>query len=148
MAWGSRDIHSDFYLKSICKGNRDKREVALTFDDGPDAQVTPMILDVLKEHNIKATFFIIGSKAEMNPELLKRIDKEGHIIGGHSYSHHFFFDFFSSSKMIREMKKTENMIHSIIGKKICLFRPPYGVTNPPLAKSIQSSAVPVDRLEP
>jgi len=137
MAWGSGNIRSGFYLKSICNGNRDKKEVAFTFDDGPDAQVTPMILDVLKEHNIKATFFIIGSKAATNAELLKRINNEGHIIGGHSFTHHFFFDLFSSSRMIREMQKTENVIHSIIGKKICFFRPPYGVTNPPLAKSIQ-----------
>ena len=138
MAWGSKYMQFDFYLKSICSGSRDKKEVALTFDDGPDAQVTPMILDVLKEHNLKATFFIIGNKAEMNPELLKRIDKEGHNIGGHTYSHHFFFDLFTSSRMIREMKKTEDIVYNIIGKRMCLFRPPYGVTNPTLARSITS----------
>jgi peptidoglycan-N-acetylglucosamine deacetylase len=137
MAWGSKNIQSNFYTKSICFGNRQGRSVVLTFDDGPDAQVTPMILDVLKQHQVKAVFFIIGSKAEKNPELIKRINKEGHILGGHSYSHHFFFDLFSAAKMKEEMRRTEHLVYTITGKKIKLFRPPYGVTNPPLARSIR-----------
>jgi peptidoglycan/xylan/chitin deacetylase (PgdA/CDA1 family) len=136
--WGSVTIQSNFFTQSLCCGNRNTRAVALTFDDGPDGQVTPMILDVLKEHNVKAAFFIIGKKAEQNPEVLKRIDAEGHIIGGHSYTHHFFFDLFSHRSMTVEMKRTSDIVFSIIGKRIQLFRPPYGVINPAVAKAMKS----------
>jgi peptidoglycan/xylan/chitin deacetylase (PgdA/CDA1 family) len=138
LAWGSKNIQSDFYIKSVNNGDRNTRHVALTFDDGPDAQVTPMILDVLKGYNVKAAFFIIGAKAELNPDLIKRIDREGHLIGSHSYSHHLFFDLFRSRRMEIEMIKTDNIIYSIIGKRMKLFRPPYGVTNPNLSKAINN----------
>jgi peptidoglycan-N-acetylglucosamine deacetylase len=137
IAWGTKTIQSDFYLKSYCSGSRGRNEIAITFDDGPDAQVTTMILDILKENDVKAAFFIIGSKASLHPEILERIDEEGHIIGGHSFTHHFFFDLFSSSTMKNEMRQTENIVLETIGKKMRLFRPPYGVINPPLAKAIR-----------
>lgn len=137
LAWGSKNIESGFYIKSVCKGDINKKQIAITFDDGPDAQVTPMILDVLKKYNVKATFFVIGSKAELNPEIIKRIDKEGHLIGAHSFSHHFFFDLFSSRRMENEMIKTENFVYTVIGKRLKLFRPPYGVTNPALSRAIK-----------
>jgi peptidoglycan/xylan/chitin deacetylase (PgdA/CDA1 family) len=138
MTWGSKTIQSNFYLKSICSGDRNEKSVAITFDDGPDAQVTPMILDILKENNVRAAFFIVGNKAEKNPEILKRIDKEGHVIGGHSYSHHFFFDLFSSHSVRHEMRKTDSIVFAATGKRMSLFRPPYGVTNPPIAKAIKA----------
>ena len=138
LAWGSTTIQSGFYLQSVCSGNRNTRAVALTFDDGPDGQVTPMILDVLKEQNVKAAFFIIGNKAEQFPEVIKRIDTEGHIIGGHSYSHHFFFDLFSRRRTMAEMKRTSDVVFSLTGKRMLLFRPPYGVTNPTLASAIRA----------
>ena len=136
MALGSKNIQSGFYIHSLCKGSPEKNEVALTFDDGPDAQVTPMILDVLKKHKVKAAFFIIGSKASLHPEIIQRIDKEGHLIGGHSYNHNFFFNLYSSGRIRKEMKQTEDIIFQSIAKRPKLFRPPYGVTNPPLAKAI------------
>ncbi len=138
LAWGSATIQSGFYLHSVCSGNRNTRAVVLTFDDGPDGQVTPMILDVLKEHNVKAAFFIIGNKAELYPEVIKRIDAEGHVIGGHSYSHHFFFDLFSSRRILAEMKRTSDIVFSLTGKRMLLFRPPYGVTNPTLVRAIRA----------
>jgi peptidoglycan/xylan/chitin deacetylase (PgdA/CDA1 family) len=97
-----------------------------------------MILDILKKHNVKATFFVIGSKAELNPEIIKRIDKEGHLIGSHSFTHHYLFDLFSSRRMENEMIRTDNVIYSIIGKRMKLFRPPYGVTNPTISKAINN----------
>jgi peptidoglycan/xylan/chitin deacetylase (PgdA/CDA1 family) len=138
MAWGSKSIELNFYLESHNHGDRSKKSISLTFDDGPDGQVTPLILDLLKENNVKAAFFIIGNRAAVNPEVLKRIDKEGHVIGGHSYSHHLLFDLFSSSVMRGELQKTDNLVFSIIGKRLSLFRPPYGVTNPPIARAIRS----------
>ena len=137
LTWGSIRIQADFYLRSVCSGDRNIKAVSLTFDDGPDGLVTPMVLDILKENKVKATFFIVGSKAEKHPEILERIDREGHIIGGHSYTHHFFFDLLSSRRMKLEMKHTAEVIFNITGKKIRLFRPPYGVTNPTVARVVK-----------
>jgi len=138
LTWGSIAVQSDFYLPSVCLGDSNVRAVALTFDDGPDGQTTPMILDILKEHHVKAAFFIIGKKAEQYPEVIKRIDDEDHIIGGHSYSHHFFFDLFSHKRMQAEMKRTSDIVFSITGKRMQLFRPPYGVTNPTVARALKA----------
>lgn len=137
LTWGSIRIQADFYLRSVCSGDRNIRAVSLTFDDGPDGLVTPMVLDILKENKVKAAFFVIGSKAEKHPEILERIDREGHIIGGHSYSHHFFFDLFSSRRMKREIKRTAEVVFDITGNHIRLFRPPYGVTNPTVARVVK-----------
>lgn len=135
---GSISIQAGFYMKSLCFGNRKERSVALTFDDGPDEMITPQILDILKEKNIKATFFVIGKKADAYPDILKRIHKEGHLIGGHSYSHHFFFDWFTFRQMEHELKLTAEVVLRVTGKKIRLFRPPYGVTNPTLGRIVET----------
>jgi peptidoglycan/xylan/chitin deacetylase (PgdA/CDA1 family) len=137
LAWGSVSIRSNFYVRSVCSGNPGVREIGLTFDDGPDGLVTPLILDVLYENRIQAAFFIVGSKAEKHPEILRRIDREGHILGGHSFSHHYWFDLFSVRRMKQEMKRTEEVVFQATGRTIRLFRPPYGVTNPAVARVIR-----------
>jgi peptidoglycan-N-acetylglucosamine deacetylase len=136
--WGSISIQANFYMKSLCAGNRNERSVALTFDDGPDEKITPQILDILKENHIKATFFVIGKKALEHPDILKRIHQDGHHIGGHSYSHHFFFDCFTFRQMHHELKHSAEIIQGITGKKISMFRPPYGVTNPTLCRIVKT----------
>jgi peptidoglycan-N-acetylglucosamine deacetylase len=136
--YGSKHIQANFYITSLCKGSGVDKEIALTFDDGPDAQVTPLILDILKKYNVKATFFIIGSRGENNPGIIQRINKEGHLLGGHSYSHGIFFDLYPEATIKKEMHKTETLLYSLTGKKTKIFRPPYGVTNPPLARSVKA----------
>jgi peptidoglycan/xylan/chitin deacetylase (PgdA/CDA1 family) len=136
LAWGSADIRSGLYCRTLCIGDMKKRSIALTFDDGPDKAVTPALLDILKKEGISAAFFCIGKKAEANPDLLGRMDKEGHVVGGHSYSHHFFFDLFSRKRMTEEMQMTEDAISKSINRIIRMFRPPYGVTNPALASAL------------
>jgi peptidoglycan/xylan/chitin deacetylase (PgdA/CDA1 family) len=137
LAYGSINISSDYYCRVLCYANTDEKKIALTFDDGPDKTVTTAILDVLKRHDVSAAFFTIGHKAEENPSLIRKIDDEGHVVGSHSYSHHFFFDLFGSQKMIMELQKTESVLNKILNKKIRMFRPPYGVTNPPLARALK-----------
>jgi peptidoglycan/xylan/chitin deacetylase (PgdA/CDA1 family) len=100
-------------------------------------QVIPVILDLLKQQGIQAAFFVVGNKLENNSEIIRRIDQEGHIMGGHSYSHHFFFDLFTSLRIKIELEQTDKIIKQITGKKMKLFRPPYGVTNPVLARVIR-----------
>jgi len=134
--YGSASIHSDFFMPVVCHGDVLKNEVAITFDDGPSTELTPAILDILKKNDITAAFFCIGERAVENPELMERIASEGHLIGNHSYSHHFFFDLGSMNDMVREIRATNKCIEKIVRKRIHLFRPPYGVTTPVLAKAV------------
>lgn len=90
--------------------------VYLTFDDGPSADVTPKILDILKKNNIKATFFVVGSMAEKHPDLLKREKAEGHVIGNHTYSHNYAYLYSNKNNFLDDLKKNEDVINSIIGK--------------------------------
>lgn len=87
----------------------------LTFDDGPSTTVTPKILDILKKENVQATFFVIGSLAEKNPDLLRREKAEGHSIGNHTYSHNYNYIYSSTNNFINDLKKSDNVLTSIIG---------------------------------
>jgi peptidoglycan/xylan/chitin deacetylase (PgdA/CDA1 family) len=136
---GSIYIRWNFYLRSYCKGT-DAKLIALTFDDGP-ANETDAILDILKQYNVQACFFVIGKNAAEHSALLDRINKEGHAVGNHSYGHGFNFDWQTAAKMSAEIGKTNNTIAEVIGKKPKLFRPPYGVTNPNLAKAVKTTGM-------
>jgi peptidoglycan-N-acetylglucosamine deacetylase len=137
LAWGSVSIQKGYYIPAVCSVKTDRRMVALSFDDGPDEHVTPIVLDILKSNGVKAVFFIVGEKAGQFPDMIKRIDEEGHILGNHSYTHHYLFDFFSVSKMKKELAKTDQVVYQITGRKMKLFRPPYGVTNPLVSRTIR-----------
>ena len=139
--WASADIRSGIYLRCICKGSRVDKAVALTFDDGPDPIHTPRILDILAENNIKATFFLIGSKIETYPELVKRIYKEGHIIGNHTFSHSPSYTLWNSNKIYEDIRKTNDIIYKITGKYPLFFRPPFGVTNPLIRRAVNNRFV-------
>jgi acyl-phosphate glycerol 3-phosphate acyltransferase len=103
--------------------------VALTFDDGPDPEFTPEILDLLKQNDVKATFFLVGTHAEKYPGLVKRIIAEGHEIGNHSYSHPVNMLLFSRDRIVQEVVKAEEAITRAGGVRPYLFRPPRGLFN-------------------
>ncbi|SHG81874.1 Peptidoglycan/xylan/chitin deacetylase, PgdA/CDA1 family [Flavobacterium fluvii] len=134
---GSFFISSNFHVKTYCANSLENRKImALTFDDGPNEN-TLSILDILKKNNVNATFFCIGKNIEKHPGILKRIMEEGHVVGNHSYSHSNFFDFYRKKRLIAEIRKTDALIESISGKKVQLFRPPYGVTNPSIRRALE-----------
>jgi peptidoglycan/xylan/chitin deacetylase (PgdA/CDA1 family) len=134
---GSSFIQLGFHLKAYCNNSLEKeKKIALTFDDGPH-EMTLLVLDLLKKHNVKATFFCIGVQIEKNPEILEMIVAEGHLVGNHSYSHSHFFDFYRKDRVIAEILRTDVLIEKIIGKKTNMFRPPFGVTNPSIRKAIK-----------
>ena len=137
--WASSDIDSGVYMNCLCHGSDTKRCVTLTFDDGPNEEMTPKILDILKHHNLKATFFLIGNNASRYPELVTRIINEGHIIGNHSWNHSCTFPLQSSEDIYSELSKCDSLIYSITGKRMSLFRPPFGVTNPLIADAINET---------
>ncbi|PFH68069.1 glycosyl transferase family 2 [Bacillus cereus] len=100
------------------------KQVALTFDDGPDPKYTPEILDILKEYKIKAAFFVLGENAQLNPSIVKRIYDEGHEIGNHTFKHPNVAD----TSLLRtkvELNTTQRLIQEITGHSTVLFRPPY-----------------------
>lgn len=136
--YGCYYVGSGFFIKIICAANTQKKEIAISFDDGPAVNYTPEILDLLKENNISAAFFCIGNRVSGNEQLVKQIDAEGHIIGNHSYSHHTWFDLFSSKKMLADLQLMDEQIFQTLHRKPLLFRPPYGVTNPNLARAIKA----------
>ncbi|MEO6540041.1 MAG: polysaccharide deacetylase family protein [Ferruginibacter sp.] len=134
--WGCYNVGSNFFIPIVCKAETDKKEIAISFDDGPATDHTKEILQVLKIENIKAAFFCIGSRITGNEHILKQIQEEGHIIGNHSYSHHFWFDMYSAKKMQADLKLMDGEMERVTGLKPKLFRPPYGVTNPNVKKAI------------
>ena len=99
--------------------------VALTFDDGPNAKYTPLLLEVLRKRNIHATFFLLGENILKNKELLLRMQKDGHLIGCHTWSH-VQLDKISPSRASREILKTNSLIYHITGTYPTCLRPPYG----------------------
>ncbi len=133
---GSAFIGLKFFMPSICYAETNKKSIALTFDDGVDAVKTPLLLDLLAHYNLKASFFVIGKKIKGNELLLKRIVEEGHIIANHSYTHSYFYDFYSTKKIIEDLRHTNTILKEITGLTPTLFRPPYGVTNPNIAKAV------------
>ncbi|MBO8159603.1 polysaccharide deacetylase family protein [Thermosyntropha sp.] len=102
-----------------------EKVIALTFDDGPDTENTSLILDILKKHDAKATFFVLGQRAKKYPNLIKRMAEDGHEVGNHSFSHPDFNH--KDRKSIREeIVKTNQIILRLTGKKPLFFRPPGG----------------------
>ena len=101
--------------------------IALTFDDGPSAKYTPVLLDGLKERNVKATFFVIGANIEKdgNEALIKRMQEEGHLIGNHTY-HHVDLSDLNAEDARRELEMTEQLIFNITGEETSVVRPPFG----------------------
>lgn len=137
LVYASYSIRAGVYLKAFCRKPTDEKVVALTFDDGPHSTQTPRVLDVLKEYNVKATFFCVGTKIIGRKEIIRRIVNEGHSIGNHSYSHVWKFPFFTIHRMTHELRWTQKMIEEITGQPVTLFRPPFGVTNPNLARAVK-----------
>ncbi|MEB3004095.1 MULTISPECIES: polysaccharide deacetylase family protein [unclassified Capnocytophaga] len=134
--WGIFDIRLSYFVSTIyhLKG-RPKKVIALSFDDGI-TELTPRFLDLLKEYEVKAIFFCIGQRIEKYPDTLRRIKKEGHLIGNHTYSHSPKNCFAPTATMVEEIQKTDEILKKF-EITTCFFRPPYGVTNPHIARAIK-----------
>jgi peptidoglycan/xylan/chitin deacetylase (PgdA/CDA1 family) len=137
VVWASFKVDSGLYVRMLCRAKTIRRVVALTFDDGPHPERTPKILDTLKKHGVQATFFVIGEKAEVHPEIIKRIIAEGHLIGNHTYSHSNRFPWMAGSRMKEDIHWCDVVLEKITGSRPAMFRPPFGVTNPQLAKALR-----------
>ncbi|MBO5478835.1 MAG: polysaccharide deacetylase [Clostridia bacterium] len=110
--------------------NSEEKSVYLTFDDGPSKTVTPLILDLLKQENIKATFFVLGARVDLNPSILRREYEEGHFIANHGYSHIYSNIYSSTGSVLEEYNKAQQAIQNALGLEYNghLFRFPGGST--------------------
>ncbi len=122
-----------FFLPILSRGSTREDNIAVTFDDGPSPVTTPIVLDLLAQYKIKATFFVIGKQVERCPELIEEIISQGHTIGNHSWDHDYFL-------MLRGVKTIERSVHrtqeSVLksGLRPLVFRPPTGITGPRLGR--------------
>ena len=132
-----------FFPNIIWKKTTDEKKIWLTFDDGPEEEVTEFILKTLKKLNIKASFFLIGKNIQAFPELTKEIIKEGHIVGNHSFSHlngfiskkeEYIYDIELGQKLINE-----KLVEMGITNKIKIFRPPFGRILPQQIKRLKEN---------
>lgn len=128
----------DDFMSAIQKIPKKEEKVAyLTFDDGPSLSVTPKILEILKEENVKATFFVIGKSVDAHPEIVRQAYAEGHYIANHSYTHNAYFLYQNAKSFQNEIQKTDEAIGKAIGEKdYCahLFRFPTGYMTPTYQK--------------
>ena len=135
--FGSFFIRWDYHLKSLHSNkNIDENWVAITFDDGPNNEYTPRILELLNKYDAKATFFCIGHHMEKYPEILLQIVSDGHSVGNHTYSHLKSFGFFPSNKVVDELQRTKAIVKDLTNKEMNLYRPAFAVTNPAIEKAV------------
>ena len=107
-----------------------RQQVALTFDDGPDPDVTPQVLALLDQYRAQASFFCIGEKAAAHPDLVREIARRGHSVENHSYSHPHAFSFYGFSRLRREVESAQAVIAGITGRPPAFFRAPAGFRGP------------------
>lgn len=138
LVWASADVGSGVYLKALCRVERTDRVVALTFDDGPDAEQTARVLDLLKRRGVHATFFVVGERARQHPELIHRMVAEGHTVANHSFFHLPQSTLWSKQRYAEELFACNDVVARLTGLRMRLYRPPFGVTNPPIARAVKS----------
>jgi peptidoglycan/xylan/chitin deacetylase (PgdA/CDA1 family) len=136
-SFGAYFIQFNFHVTSINSLATSEKKVLLTFDDGPHNPNTTKILEVLKKHDAKALFCVIGKNMDGNETILQQIINEGHQLANHSYSHAFWFDIWSTKKVTEDLEACQQLIERYEPQSR-LFRPPYGVTNPNIAKALKT----------
>lgn len=118
------------FVDAMIEGPRGAKGVALTFDDGPHPETTLRALDALDAAGAKATFFVIGKKAEAHPEVVRAIVDRGHAIGLHSYAHDRLFAMRGAARWLDDLRRCRDVVEEITGERARIFRPPIGHTVP------------------
>jgi peptidoglycan/xylan/chitin deacetylase (PgdA/CDA1 family) len=129
VAWGILYPRSRLFGPNLARLPTTEPIVMLTFDDGPHPEVTPRVLDILRAHGARASFFLIGKWVERYPEVVQRIVQEGHTVGCHSYTHSYLFWALSPLRLTREVRRSRQAIEMITGRPCLWFRAPVGLKN-------------------
>jgi peptidoglycan/xylan/chitin deacetylase (PgdA/CDA1 family) len=122
---------------TLARGDKSKKELALTFDDGPHPDYTPGLLKVLKDHGVKATFFVVGEMAEKYPDLIKAEVADGHLVGNHTY-HHVNLTKIPETNVATEIAACDDVLKGITGESAHFFRPPGGDWNKPVVEAAEA----------
>jgi peptidoglycan/xylan/chitin deacetylase (PgdA/CDA1 family) len=141
IVWGVLDLRLNMFAPSICAVKTSRPHVSLTFDDGPDPISTPHVLDVLRAAEISATFFVIGSKVERYPALVRRIVHEGHTVAVHSYAHELGYSFLSPRYVEADILRCRRLIEECGVACSKYFRPPVGQVSPRTARGIRATGM-------
>ena len=132
---------SQLYGKTYIGNGGKRREMALTFDDGPNDPYTLQLLDVLSKYNVKATFFLIGNYVDQRPDIVRDIVTAGHEVGNHTYTHPNLI-FKSQAELREEIGRCELALNNAVGEKhAALFRPPFGARRPAVLRTVRKSGL-------
>lgn len=141
-AYASRWPTSQLFGRTLIAPRR-PGDLALTFDDGPNPTWTPRLLDLLAEHNVQATFFMLGKYAKGERHLVRRVADSGHLVGSHSWSHPNLSRT-ADAKVLDELTRTNDLLADITSKPVRYFRPPFGARSPYVLKLVrQLGLIPV-----
>ncbi|MBK8207250.1 MAG: polysaccharide deacetylase family protein [Planctomycetes bacterium] len=141
MAWAVFNVNSSIWARTLWRSPVPVKAVALTFDDGPDPDFTPRVLDLLKEKDVQAAFFCVGARVRQHPALAKRIAQEGHTLGNHSDTHAMWINFSLHGKLRREVRDCNAAIEAAVGLQPCLYRAPHGFKNPALGDVLRQEGM-------
>jgi len=129
ISYGAVSPSSQLFGRTFVAAGAASRQLALTFDDGPNDPHTLRLLEVLARHGVKATFFMIGRFVRERPEIARAVAQAGHVVGNHTYTHPNLF-FASGSRLARELDDCEKALTEVVGEHSKLFRPPFGLRRP------------------
>ncbi len=136
-AYGARHPQAQLFGPAFCGRPGSSRQLALTYDDGPNDPHTGRLLDVLDKHGAKATFFMIGRYVHDHPELAREVAQRGHVVGNHTWDHPNLM-FVSKGTLERELKQTSDALTQAVGAHSNLFRPPFGARRPVTLKTARA----------
>jgi peptidoglycan-N-acetylglucosamine deacetylase len=134
-------VGMQFYCSAVCRGVPGKMRVALTFDDGPDPEATPRLLELLSREKIPAVFFCIGRNVDANPQLTARIGDEGHLLANHTYRHPWWISCLWGRRLTDEFKQAQQAIERAAGVTPQYARSPMGLTNPHFSKALRRTGL-------
>lgn len=138
MFCGIKFLPLNFFGKSVCNiKNSPKNIIYLSFDDGPNPNITPKVLELLDKYNQKASFFLIAQKAKKHPEIVKKIVERGHTIGSHDLYHRWTSNFRKTKQMTAQIGESVRILEEISQTKIKFYRPPAGLSNPHLFSALK-----------
>jgi peptidoglycan/xylan/chitin deacetylase (PgdA/CDA1 family) len=130
-----------FFAQPLIRVDGVADRLALTFDDGPDEEFTPKLLELLAQYDQRATFFVIGHKVKAHPDLVRRIVAEGHELGNHTLGHTWHLALWSAQRIAAELEQASALIEEVAGRRPALFRPPAGVLSPRIAAGARAAGL-------